>query len=225
MGDSTTPLRNLRIVVLISGNGSNLQAIIDATQNGQLNGEVALVISNRKAAFGLSRAEKAGIPTATLSLKKFKDAGKTRVDFDLALAETIKTKLAEGRPTADNEPYLIVLAGFMHILSSDFINQFPPPRHAIINLHPALPGTFDGIDAVERAFHAFQAKSITHTGVMIHKVIPEVDRGDVVLQETVKILDTDTLETLEERIHEVEHRLIVEGARVTLKRLVEGKGL
>ncbi|TPX69230.1 hypothetical protein SpCBS45565_g02558 [Spizellomyces sp. 'palustris'] len=212
-----------RIVVLISGNGSNLQAIIDAVQTGSLNAEIALVVSNRKGAYGLTRAANAGIPTMTVTLKEFKDAGKTRVDFDLDVAARIKKLLAQSRSNenhssngtiAGDTPDLIILAGWMHILSPDFLQQFPPGQ--IINLHPALPGAFDGAHAIERAFSAYKEGKIQETGVMVHKVIPEVDRGEVVRQEAIPILPDDTLETLEDRIHKIEHRLIVEGAKAIL---------
>ena len=108
-------------------------------------------------------------------------------------------------------PDLIVLAGWMHILSPEFISKFPPGL--IINLHPALPGAFDGIHSIERALQAYHEGKIRNTGVMIHRVIPEVDRGEVVLVEEVEILPEDTLESLEERMHSVEHKLIVRGVR------------
>ncbi|KAJ3145239.1 hypothetical protein HDU89_007461 [Geranomyces variabilis] len=215
-----------RIVVLISGSGTNLQAIIDAIAAHTLHARIALVVSNRKNAYGLVRAQTAHIPTCTVSLPQFKAANRTRVDFDLDVAQKIKQHLRDeavgnvATPTAsasagdDKEDILIVLAGWMHILSSEFITQFPAGR--IINLHPALPGAFDGARAIERAFEAAQAKKITHTGVMVHRVIPEVDAGEVVVQEAVPIRDGDTLQALEERIHAVEHRLIVEGVRVML---------
>lgn len=218
------PQRKPRIVVLISGNGSNLQAIIDAVQSGSLEAEIALVVSNRKNAYGLTRAANAGIPTITLTLKEIKDAGKTRLHFDLEVARKIKEHLAalpkEGSGSSECEidvPDLIVLAGWMHILSPEFLQQFPPGQ--IINLHPALPGAFDGAHAIERAFEAFQAGKVEKTGVMVHRVIPEVDRGEVVLQEEVPILPADTIGTLEERIHSVEHRLIVEGTKAMLQRI------
>ncbi|KAI9103289.1 phosphoribosylglycinamide formyltransferase [Phlyctochytrium arcticum] len=224
MSSSKSPLR---IVVLISGNGSNLQALIDASKTGQLSAEIALVVSNRKGAYGLTRAANAGIPTLTVSLKEFKDAGKSRVEFDNDVAKKIKRRLAElypvpsstSDPSTSNEitPDLIVLAGWMHILSPDFLQHFHPGQ--IINLHPALPGAFDGAHAIDRAYAAFKAGDIKETGVMVHKVIPEVDRGEVVLQEAVPILKTDTLEDLENRIHSVEHGLIVKGAEVMVQRL------
>ncbi|KAH8552815.1 phosphoribosylglycinamide formyltransferase [Umbelopsis sp. PMI_123] len=195
-----------RIVVLISGSGTNLQAIIDATQRGDLKAEIALVVSNKKAAYGLKRAEAAGIPTKVFSLKRFKDEGKSRVDFDVHVANSI----------AEYKPDLVVLAGWMHILSPDFLQFFP---NNVINLHPALPGQFDGAHAIERAYEAFKKGEITETGVMVHKVIAAVDQGQVILKEPVPIYDSDSLEDLENRIHSVEHGLIVKGAQAFLDQL------
>ncbi|KAI9261715.1 phosphoribosylglycinamide formyltransferase [Sporodiniella umbellata] len=192
------------IVVLISGSGTNLQALMDASQDGRLKGKIVGVISNRKNAFGLERAKKANIPTQSFSLKKFKDAGKTRVDFDIHVAERIQK---------DYRPDLVVLAGFMHILSAEFLSYF---QDNVMNLHPALPGQFDGAHAIQRAFEAYQRKEIDHTGIMVHKVIADVDRGEVILQQIVPILPTDTLQDLEERIHVAEHKIIVEGAQAFL---------
>ncbi|CAG8443929.1 10862_t:CDS:1 [Ambispora leptoticha] len=185
------------IIVLISGNGSNLQALIDAAKDSTLNATITLVVSNKKSAYGLVRAAEAGIPTLVLTLKEYIDIGKSRVDYDIALAKKIK----------ELNPDLLVLAGWMHILSKEFIDYFP---EQIINLHPALPGQFDGAHAIERAYEAFKRGEITETGVMVHKVIPEVDKGEPLLVERVPILESDTLEDLEARIHSVEHRLIVQ---------------
>ncbi|CAO3688829.1 unnamed protein product [Umbelopsis vinacea] len=195
-----------RIVVLISGSGTNLQALIDATQSGDLKAEIAAVISNKQAAYGLKRAEAAGIPTKVFSLKRFKDQGKTRVDFDLHVAQSI----------AEIKPDLIVLAGWMHILSPEFLQFFP---NNVINLHPALPGQFDGAHAIERAYDAFKKGEITETGVMVHKVIAAVDQGQVILQQPIPIYESDKLEDLENRIHDVEHGLIVKGAQTFLDQL------
>jgi phosphoribosylglycinamide formyltransferase len=195
-----------RIVVLISGSGTNLQAIIDATQRGDLKAEIALVVSNKQAAYGLKRAEAAGIPTKVFSLKKFKDQGKSRVDFDVHVANSI----------AEYKPDLVVLAGWMHILSPEFLQVFP---NNVINLHPALPGQFDGAHAIDRAYDAFKKGEITETGVMVHKVIAAVDQGQVITQEPVPIYSSDSLEDLENRIHSVEHGLIVKGAQIFLDQL------
>ncbi|KAJ1548815.1 hypothetical protein HK405_014598 [Cladochytrium tenue] len=196
------------IVVFISGFGSNLQALIDAQGTPRMpNTRIGLVVSNRSGVHGLKRAESAGIPTLVFALKPYRDAGRSRVDYDRDLAAAVHTRL-------QGEPALVVLAGFMHILSADFISAFPC---GIVNLHPALPGAFDGAHAIERAFAAFQEGRVDLTGIMVHWVIPEVDRGEVILSKEIPILPSDTLETLEERIHKEEHHLIVEGVRVALE--------
>ncbi|KAJ3255953.1 hypothetical protein HDU77_003452 [Chytriomyces hyalinus] len=210
----TQPVKH--VVVLISGNGSNLQALIDAQNTPALpNTKIVLVVSNRASAFGLTRASQAGIPTLTMSLKAHKDAGKTRSEYDVDLATAILTKFQQivgGVP--DAVPDLVVLAGFMHIVSPEFLMRFPPG--GLVNLHPALPGEFDGAHAIDRAFAAFGEGKITRTGVMVHRVIAEVDRGEVLLTEEIPILPTDTLSTLEDRIHAIEHGIIVRGAKLAL---------
>lgn len=195
------------IVVLISGSGTNLQALINATQDGSLKGNIIAVVSNRKNAFGLERAKKAGISTQTFSLKQFKDNGKSRIDFDIHVAKTIKEKY---------HPDLVILAGWMHILSPEFLSFF---NNNVMNLHPALPGQFDGAHAIDRTFEAFKKGEIKNAGIMVHKVIADVDRGDVILQREVPIYETDSLEDLENRIHSFEHELIVEGAQAFLNEL------
>lgn len=186
----------LSLVVMVSGSGSNLQAIIDAIDDGRLAAEIVLVVSNRKAAYGLVRAEKAEIPTLYSPLKPYTDSGRSRKEYDTNLAGVI-------RPYT---PDLIVLAGWMHILSPAFLEYFPDK---VINLHPALPGQFAGTHAIERAYEAFQAGEIEFSGCMIHYVVPEVDAGPTIDQEQVPIYTGDSLEEFEARMHEAEHRLIV----------------
>jgi formyltetrahydrofolate-dependent phosphoribosylglycinamide formyltransferase len=191
-----------RLVVLISGNGSNLQAILDACAQGELNARVVAVISNKADAFGLTRARRANVH----AILKAKDKSQDRRAYDAELAELI----------ASFEPDFIILAGWMRILTSAFLDKF---ANRVVNLHPALPGTFPGTHAIERAFDAFQRGEISHTGVMVHLVPDEgVDNGPVLAQEIVPIEKNDTLETLETRIHQVEHRLLVD----TIKRLEIG---
>ncbi|NOZ28305.1 MAG: phosphoribosylglycinamide formyltransferase [Chloroflexi bacterium] len=194
-----------RLAVFISGFGSNLQAIIDAVQAGELDAEIVVVVSNRKAAYGLVRAEKAGIPTLYFPLKPYRDAGRSREEYDADLAERV----------AAYEPDLIVLVGWMHVLSPAFLDRFP---NRVINLHPALPGQFPGTHAIQRAYEAFQRGEIDHTGVMVHYVVPEVDAGPVIVSEEVPIHPSDTLDDLEARIHKTEHRLIVEAIRRCVQR-------
>ncbi|RKO98022.1 phosphoribosylglycinamide formyltransferase, partial [Caulochytrium protostelioides] len=219
-----------RIVVLISGNGSNLQALIDASQRPPsslamtseaelltLPADIALVVSNKSKAFGLERAAKAGIPTWVHTLKPYRERHAADPDPTHAPAPraVYDRDLALGILERVPNPQLIVLAGWMHILSPAFLDTMGATC-PVINLHPALPGAYDGIDAIGRAFRDFQAGKTQHTGIMVHRVIPEVDRGDVVLSCPVPILPEDTQETLEARMHEAEHRLIVQGAAAVL---------
>jgi formyltetrahydrofolate-dependent phosphoribosylglycinamide formyltransferase len=196
----TTPTR---LVVLISGNGSNLQAILDACASGELHASVLTVISNKPEAYGLTRARASGVEAVHFP----KLENESRRDYDTRLANHITTKL----------PDYVVLAGWMRILSSAFLSCFP---NRVINLHPALPGTFPGTHAIERAFEAHQRGEIDHTGVMVHLVPDEgVDNGPVLATEIVPIQPDDTLESLERRIHEVEHHLLV----AVLKKLTTEK--
>lgn len=192
-----------RLVVLISGNGSNLQAILDACQSGKLDAKVVSVISNRADAYGLIRAENAGIE----SIYDRKLENVSRTQQDARLAKYVSTCL----------PDYVILAGWMRILSSSFLSSFP---NKVINLHPALPGMFPGTHAIERSFEAYQRGEIEHTGVMVHLVPDEgVDNGPVLATEIVPIHKDDTLQTLETRVHETEHQLLVN----TLKKILEKK--
>ncbi|HZY42636.1 MAG TPA: phosphoribosylglycinamide formyltransferase [Anaerolineae bacterium] len=183
-----------RLVVLISGHGSNLQAILDACASGGLNAHVVAVISNKPNAFGLERARGASVPAMAKPRPKEQD----RRVYDAALADLV----------ASYQPDWIVLAGWLRVLSAAFLDRFP---RRVINLHPALPGTFPGTHAIERAYEAHQRGEIDHTGVMVHFVPDEgVDNGPVLAQEEVLIQPTDTLESLEARIHQTEHRLLIE---------------
>ncbi|HSH04514.1 MAG TPA: phosphoribosylglycinamide formyltransferase [Anaerolineae bacterium] len=195
-----------RIVVLVSGGGTNLQAIIDAQQTGEIDADIVAVVSNKRQAYGLTRAENANIPTLYFPLLPYKKAGKSREQYDADLAAKV----------AEYEPDLIVLAGWMHILSPSFLTPF---RNQVINLHPALPGAFDGINAIERTFAAYQAGEVTHGGCMVHIAIPEVDAGPVIIQEEIPIHTDDTLETFATRLHAVEHRLIVTAVKKMLAQL------
>ena len=189
-----------RLVVFISGSGTNLQAIIDAIRGGELDVEVSLVVSNRRGAYGLVRAETAAIPALYFPLKPYTDAGLDRVVYDRDLAERVSA----------NQPDLIVLAGWMHVLSADFLNVFPD---RVINLHPALPGQFPGVDAIRRTFEAYQHGEVETGGCMVHFVIPEIDAGQTIAQTVVPIEPHDSLETFEARLHAAEHRLLVSAIR------------
>lgn len=195
-----------KLAVLISGNGSNLQAIIDAIRAKMLPAEIVVVVSNRKQAFGLERAVKAGIPTRYHPLKPYKETGRERWEYDADLAVIVK----------EYKPDWVILAGWMHILSADFLEEFP---YRVINLHPALPGKFPGAHAIEDAFAAYQRGDIKETGLMVHLVPDEqVDAGPVIETEKVLIYPSDTLEMLERRMHQAEHKTLIRA----LHRLIEG---
>jgi formyltetrahydrofolate-dependent phosphoribosylglycinamide formyltransferase len=188
--------------VLISGFGSNLQALLDAVEDGRLpDANVALVVSNRSKAYGTQRAVAAGVPVVYFPLAPYRVGGSPRDVYDADLAALVRAFDVEW----------VVLAGWMHVLSASFLDSFPD---RVVNLHPALPGTFPGTHAIQRAYQAYQRGEIGRTGVMVHLVPDEaVDAGPVVAQEEVPIRPGDSLEDLEARIHAVEHRLLVEALR------------
>ena len=189
-----------RLVILISGNGSNLQAILDACASGELDASVVSVISNKTDAFGLTRARNAGVEA--IHFPKLET--ESRNEYDARLANYVTTRL----------PDYIILAGWMRILSSFFLSSFP---NRVINLHPALPGKFPGTHAIERAYDAYNRGEIKHTGAMVHLVPDEgVDNGPVLATEVVPIFANDTLESLEARVHKIEHELLVK----TLKEII-----
>jgi len=190
-----TQSRNVpRLVVLISGNGSNLQAILDACAAGTLPAAVVAVLSNRSDAYGLVRASKAGVPSMVLP----KASDVDRRAYDSLLAGYV----------ASHRPDYVVLAGWMRILTSAFLDRFP---NRVINLHPALPGAFPGTHAIERAYAAWQKGEIDRTGVMVHLVPDEgVDEGPVLGVREIAFQDGESLEDFEGRVHAVEHILLVE---------------
>ncbi len=189
-----------RLVVLISGNGSNLQAILDACASGTLKARVVAVFSNLAEAYGLERARQAGVPAYHVP----KRAAQARRDYDAALADAV----------AAYAPDWVVLAGWMRLLTSAFLDRYPD---RVLNLHPALPGAFPGTHAIERAWEAYRRGEIAQTGVMVHQVPDEgVDSGPVLAQAIVEIKPDDDLAALEARVHAVEHELLI----TALRRLV-----
>jgi len=183
-----------RLVVLASGTGTNLQAILDACADGRLPASVAAVVSNKPGSGALRRAADAGVPFVHVA----PHAGEPRADYDARLADIV----------SGFDPDWVVLAGWMRILSMSFLGWFPG---MVVNLHPALPGELPGVDAITRAWHEARNGGRDHTGVMVHLVPDEgVDVGPVLATATVSIHPTDTLESLTDRVHGVEHRLLVE---------------
>ena len=179
---STEPLP---IVVLLSGSGSNLQAIIDRIEDGSVNARICAVISNRPDAFGLQRAQKANIPTELIDHNQYD----SRESFDAQLTRTIEKY----------QPELIVLAGFMRILTDDFVNHF---YGKMINIHPSLLPKYRGLHTHRRAL---EAKDNEH-GLSIHYVSAELDGGPIILQTTVPVHDGDTEEVLAQRVLQKEHQ-------------------
>lgn len=185
-----------RLVVLISGNGSNLQALLDACQDGRLPARVAAVVSNRRDAYGLVRAQQASVPTLYFPLKPYSDQTLPREAYDRDLAALVSCF----------QPDLIVCAGWMQVLTPVFITPF---ADRLINLHPALPGQFPGTHAIERAFAAYQAGEIEVSGAMVHGVVPEVDAGPVLDFVVVPFDPHDQFHDFAERLHAHEHILLV----------------
>lgn len=173
-----------KLVVLISGSGSNLQQFIDHIETGDIDAEIAAVISNRPDAYGLQRAEKAGIPTVVLDHKQFID----RQSFDQSLAQIIDSFT----------PDLIILAGFMRILSDAFVTHF---SNKLINIHPSLLPKYKGLHTHRRALENGDQEH----GASVHFVIPELDAGTVILQGKVPIKADDSEDSLAERVHKIEH--------------------
>ncbi|MGD9702209.1 MAG: phosphoribosylglycinamide formyltransferase [Acidimicrobiia bacterium] len=190
--------RPARLVVLASGDGSNLQAILDACAAGELPARVTHVVSDRPAARALRRAESARGVTA-VSCEPGPDEERTAYDERLA------------RVVARANPDWVVLAGWRRLLSMPFLGRFPG---RVVNLHPALPGELPGLHAIERAHAEFLAGTRSETGVMVHLVPDEgVDDGPVLATATVPINDGDTVETLAARVHHAEHRLLIDTLR------------
>jgi phosphoribosylglycinamide formyltransferase-1 len=182
----------LPIVVLISGSGSNLQAIIDAVARGELPVEIRAVISNKAEAYGLERARKAGIETVVIDHTRFDG----REAFDTELRRTID----------HYAPGLVVLAGFMRILTDELVNHY---EGRMINIHPSLLPRYKGTNTHARAIEAGDSEA----GCSVHLVTAELDAGPVLLQAHVPILAGDTAETLAARVLEQEHRIYPEAIR------------
>ncbi|ODV91006.1 hypothetical protein CANCADRAFT_2726 [Tortispora caseinolytica NRRL Y-17796] len=204
------------VLVMISGSGTNLQALIDASKSGSLPIKVFHVISSSSTAYGLQRAANANIPTTVHELQTYY---KDLTDKDKRKAARKQFNIDLGNIIVNLKPDLIVCAGWMLILSPSFLDIISEKNIPIINLHPALPGQFDGINAIERAYNAAKNGEIQKSGVMIHQVIKEVDRGTPLVVKEVPILPDDTLESFESRIHSVEHEAIVEGVRLAISTL------
>jgi phosphoribosylglycinamide formyltransferase 1 len=176
----------LKLGILISGSGSNLQSIIDNIEKDALKATIKIVISNNPKAFGITRAQKHGLPVAVIKHEDFR----TRDNFDAELIRILNS----------HEVDLIVLAGFMRILTSDFLRAFP---RKIINIHPALLPSFPGIHGQKKAFEY----GVKFSGCTVHFVDEDIDSGPIIIQGVVPVLEDDTEESLAERILKEEHRI------------------
>jgi phosphoribosylglycinamide formyltransferase-1 len=184
-----------KLGVLLSGRGSNLQALVDAARRGELGGEIAVVVSNVEGALGLERARKAGIPAV------FRDhRGKTRESYDAEIVEILRAHHVD----------VVCLAGFMRLLSPVFVRAFPG---RIVNIHPALLPAFPGLDAQRQAWE----HGVKVSGATVHLVDEGLDSGPILAQEAVLVLSSDTPESLAARILEAEHRLYPRAVRLLLE--------
>ncbi|MBU2540460.1 MAG: phosphoribosylglycinamide formyltransferase [Candidatus Omnitrophica bacterium] len=188
----------MKIAVFASGRGTNLAAIIKAKKKGIINAEISLVVSDNKKALALKKAQRAGIKAVFIDPLRFL----SKQEFE---AEIIKALEAEGID-------LIALAGFMRILSTDFVIRF---KNKIINIHPAILPSFKGAHGINEAFDY----GVKVTGVTVHFVDEAMDHGPIILQKAVSVDEKDTLETLESKIHKVEHKIYPEAIRL----FVEGR--
>lgn len=185
-------MHRVRTAVLISGNGSNLQALIDAAKHPDYPAEIILVISNNEDAFGLKRAEDAGIPTAVVDHRNFE----SREAFDRMVDAALATHNIE----------LVCLAGFMRILTDWFVVQW---QGKLLNIHPSLLPKYKGTNTHVRVLEAGDKEH----GATVHWVIPELDAGEIILQESLAIAPDDTADTLQQRVHLLEHQLYPEALR------------
>jgi len=181
-----TSSSKIRVGVLVSGNGTNLQTIIDRSERGELDAEVVCVISNKADAFGLQRASRHGIAALHLDYRQYAN----RQDYDIALVKALNGFNVD----------LVVLAGFMRIVTPILLEAFP---NRVMNIHPALLPSFPGLDAQKQALD-YGAKI---SGCTVHFVDAGTDTGPIILQTAVPVLEDDTVETLSARIHVEEHRL------------------
>ena len=182
------------IGVLVSGNGSNFQAIVDALESGRIpDGRIACLISNKADAYALERARRHNIPALVLDHKQYPD----RAAYDHALVALLK----------EHGVQLVVLAGFMRLLSPVMVEAFP---HAIMNIHPALLPAFPGLDAQQQALDY----GVRYTGCTVHFVDTGTDTGPIILQAVVPVMADDTAESLSQRIHGEEHRIYPEAVKL-----------
>lgn len=192
------------IIVFASGSGTNFEAIVKATQSGIINGFIGLLVCNKPEANCIKIAEENGIPVL---VKPYWKHNQTREEYYEDILENIKQKID-----------LVVLAGWMLIVTPNFITTIKIMDVDLINLHPALPGQFPGINAIERAYESYQHNEITESGLMIHHVVPEIDAGTVICQEVVPIFRMDTIESFKARMQYFEKPTLIKAINMVLKK-------
>lgn len=199
----------VKIGVLISGGGTNLQSIIDSIKAGHINGQIKLIISNKEEAYGLTRGKDSGIESIYIGRKNFS----SEEEYNLKLIEEFKKRDIE----------LIILAGYLKVLSKDFIQEF---KNRIINIHPSLIPSFCGKGYYgERVHEEVLNYGVKFTGATVHFVDEGTDTGPIILQEIVKVEPKDTVDTLKEKVLKVEHEILVQGIKLYCenKLSVEGR--
>jgi phosphoribosylglycinamide formyltransferase-1 len=191
------------IVVLVSGRGTNLQALIDATQSGYIPGRISLVISDTPGAYALVRAQKASIPILALDYHSFSE----KKEYELKLLEVLEKE----------QPVVICLAGYMRIIGKTILTRFP---QQILNIHPSLLPAFPGLDAQKQALEY----GVKITGCTVHFVNEGMDTGPIILQAAVAVKDFDTVETLSESILQYEHKIYPEAVKLFLEQKLQIMG-
>lgn len=188
----------MNIAVFASGNGSNLQAIMDAVNSGYIKARISLVISDKKDAYALERAREAGLETLFMDPKIFK----SKEDYNRAIIKYLK----------DNNIQLVCLAGYMRVLSPYFVREF---KDRIMNIHPALLPSFRGVNGIKDALDY----GVKITGPTVHFVTEKVDAGPIIIQSAVEVKDDDTEDSLREKVHQEEHKIYPKA----IKDFVEGR--
>lgn len=196
-------MRKIRIAVMISGGGTNLQALIDACAQDDFPAQIVLVLSNKDDAYGLERAKKSAIPTRVINHKDYENREAFEGEINIALKE--------------NETELVCLAGFMRILGSTFVNGW---KDRMINIHPSLLPSYKGLHTHERAIE----DGVRFAGCTVHYVRPEMDDGPIILQAAVPISAQDTPESLAARVLDAEHKIYPEAIKLIAKRRVRIRG-
>jgi len=201
-------MSQVKIGVLISGSGTNLQALIDNIDNGNIDGEIAVVISNRENAYGLERAKNKGIVSIYIDRKSFD----SDVDYNREIIRRLEEYGVE----------LVVLAGYLKILSKELIDKY---LNRIINIHPSLIPSFCGKGYYGTKVHrAVLEYGVKVTGATVHFVDYEADNGPIILQQTIKVNENDTIESLQNKVLKIEHKILVEAVKLFCQQKLKVEG-